>query len=98
MRSWPHAPSRTVKAAGCYFVTASTLDKARLFNTPEKLDLLHDLIIDKAGSHGWSLESWACFSNHYHFVAQSPDADGTLSRLIKAIHGATARELIRWMG
>lgn len=95
MRSWPHSPSRAVKESGCYFVTASTLHRAKLFNTAKKLELLHDLLLDKAEAFGWSLEAWAVFSNHYHFVAQSPTQDGDLSRFIKGVHGASARELNR---
>jgi putative transposase len=42
---------------------------------------------------GWTLEAWAIFSNHYHFVAQAPN-DATdaqsLKALIQALHERTA--------
>ena len=49
----------------------------------------------RAAEYGWELQAWSVFSNHYHFVALSPDAVSTLSRMLGHIHTLTARELNR---
>jgi putative transposase len=42
---------------------------------------------------GWQLEAWAIFSNHYHFVAQTPstlEGPKTLFSMVKGLHQKTA--------
>lgn len=36
--------------------------------------------------HGWDLEAWAVFSNHYHFVAKSPADPASLGDMLKLLH------------
>jgi putative transposase len=41
----------------------------------------------------WRLEAWAVFSNHYHFVAHSPETGQTaetLTQLLRILHVPTA--------
>ena len=74
-KDWPHAPVHRVADNAVYFVTAGTLHKARLFDTPEKCDLLERLLLTDSQAFGWQLEAWAVFANHYHFVARgNPDS------------------------
>ena len=43
---------------------------------------------------GWHLEAWAVFSNHYHFVAQSPSSDKnatSLREMLGLLHEKTAK-------
>jgi REP element-mobilizing transposase RayT len=43
---------------------------------------------------GWHLEAWAVFSNHYHFIAHSPqEEDGaeSLSQMLGLLHEKTAK-------
>ena len=68
-------------------VTAGTLDKEHFFHTPERLDLLQDLLFSVAREFGWMLQAWAVLKNHYHFVANSPGEDATtLPRMISKLH------------
>jgi putative transposase len=42
---------------------------------------------------GWHLEAWAVFSNHYHFVAHSPQSAETaesLGPMLKTLHVKTS--------
>src|SRR5439155_2784208 len=42
----------------------------------------------------WRLEAWAVFSNHYHFVAHSPENENdasSLSRMLGRLHEKTAK-------
>jgi putative transposase len=95
MSSRPHAPSRLVNHPGAYMITGSTLRKQKLFDTPEKLSLLESVLLDTLAEKGWSVQAWAVFANHYHFVGFSPDTGLDLKDLSGTIHGNSARELNR---
>jgi len=43
-----------------------------------------------ASLYDWHFEAWAVFSNHYHFVAHSPEDVGTLRKFISRLHTETA--------
>jgi putative transposase len=46
-------------------------------------------LLTVARDFGWSLEAWAVFSNHYHFVAHSPADQNTsqsLSPMLSSLH------------
>jgi putative transposase len=104
---WPHAPPHWLTNAGYYFVTASSYHREKLFDSPEKLDTITQLLVETAEKFGWSLRAWAVFSNHYHFLAQSPEGGGESLRVwlsefhrssairINQIDGAEGRRI--WM-
>ena len=81
---WPHAPMHQLGSAGMYFVTASTLHQAHHFKGKERLAVLHRGVLKVAANFGWRLEAWAVFSNHYHFVAQSPELEDNAKSLADA--------------
>lgn len=79
---------------GTYFVTASTYHRQRFFDNGGKLDLLTNLLIDTAVVYGWQLRAWAVFSNHYHFMADSPQGSGeTLRSWLTEFHRSAAVQL-----
>jgi putative transposase len=91
---WPHASTHQLGSRGTYFVTASTLHCAHHFKGKERLAVLHRGVLKVATEFGWRLEAWAVFSNHYHFVAQSPEleVDATsLRRMLGLLHEQTAK-------
>jgi putative transposase len=91
--SWPHAPVHRLGEAGVFMVTAGTLHKEHVFRDPSALDNLQNRLLALAAHYGWQLEAWAVFSNHYHFVAQSPATGAaSLRPLLRHLHGDTARE------
>ncbi len=63
---------------GVYMVTAGTYRKHRLFNSPEKLSMLRDMLFKYAEQFEWRLQAWAILNNHYHFIAVSPADASTL--------------------
>jgi putative transposase len=71
--SWPHAPVHRLSQCGTYFVTASTYNKQHLFRGGERLGVLERGLLRVMKDFGWQIEAWAVFSNHYHFVAHSPE-------------------------
>lgn len=92
-RYWPHAPLHRLSEAGTYFVTGATYQKQHFFRGAERLKHLQEVLLSVAAETGWTLEAWAVFSNHYHFVAHSPRKDDSASSLvnfIRHLHGRTA--------
>jgi putative transposase len=79
-------------------VTAGTYRKLHHFRTPERLSLLQEQLLSLARAHGWQLQAWAVFSNHYHFVAMAPADPGSLRILARQLHSITAREVNRLDG
>jgi putative transposase len=70
---WPHAPAHQLAGRGTYFVTASTYGKEHYFAGARRLRVLHRGLLTVAEKFSWKLEAWAVFSNHYHFIAHSPE-------------------------
>jgi putative transposase len=91
---WPHAPVHRLSENGTYFVTVGTYRKEHHFRGAERLGVLCRGLLKVTSDFGWHLEAWAVFSNHYHFVAHSPDSeDGaqSLSRMLGTLHEKTAK-------
>ena len=98
MSDWPHAPVHCLGEAGAYIVTAGTYHKEKLFNTPERLQLLLHMLLPVAKEFGWNLQAWAVLANHYHFVGLSPDDASSLTPMLSKLHTLTAREINRMDG
>jgi putative transposase len=92
--NWPHSPAHRLSLAGAYMVTAATYQKQEFFNTPTLLTQLTNLLLQRAAAHGWFLQAWAVFPNHYHFLAESREPK-TLRRMIGELHSLSAHELNR---
>ena len=93
---WPHAPEHRLAEAGTYFVTGSTYQKVHHFHGRARLEVLHRGLLTVARDFGWRLEAWAVFSNHYHFVAQSPDGAHTAESLC-AMLSRLHEDLAKWV-
>ena len=90
---WPHAPAHQLSEAGAYILTAATSHHRPFFRQRERI--LHDKLLELADEHAWRLEAWAVFSNHYHFVAHSPDQASGLRTFIRRLHAITATTINR---
>ena len=89
--SWPHAPVHRLAESGTYFITAGTYQKLHHFRGKERLEVLHRALLKVCYEYGWQLEAWAVFSNHYHFVAHSPEESASnLKIIIGTLHEKTA--------
>jgi putative transposase len=93
-----HSPLHVFVPNTMYMVTASTLHKQHIFLGNERLLILHDALMEVTEHYEWLLQAWAVFSNHYHFVAKSPDNADTLKTMIQRIHSQTARIINRFDG
>ncbi len=97
-KDWPHAPVHRLAENAIYFVTASTLHRKHLFDTPQKRELLERLLLAFAKEHGWQLEAWAVFANHYHLVARGQDDSKGLGTFLTRLHGVSSHDLNRLDG
>jgi putative transposase len=96
---WPHAPPHWVFEPGIYMVTASTYQRRRILNTVDILDAVTHLLLDTAEKFGWRIRAWAVLSNHYHFLAGSPEGTGhSLREWLKDFHRRAATEVNRLAG
>jgi len=95
VKDWPHAPVHRLGSHGVYMVTAATLYKEHLFQSPDKLTLLESQLLSLSKTYHWQLEAWAVFPNHYHFIARSNADSEDLKQLLKKLHRDTAREVNR---
>jgi putative transposase len=89
---WPHAPTHFLDTSGTYIFTSATYKRAHLFDRPAKLSLLTNFLFSVAEVNSVSLQAWAIFSNHYHFVAQVLDPS-CLSSFVRELHSRSARAL-----
>jgi putative transposase len=87
---WHHSPLHVFKPNMMYMITASTLHSAHLFRDREHLKFLQSLLFSVADKYCWKLQAWAVFSNHYHFIAQSPEDSKSLKRMIQHLHSVSA--------
>ncbi len=91
---WPHAPPHWLFHPGTYFVTASTYQRARLLDSPAKLEAVTHRLIDSAGKFGWTLRAWAVLANHYHLVAESPAGSAaSLRDWLQNLHRTSAQRV-----
>jgi putative transposase len=91
---WPHAPLHQLSQAGTYFLTASTYNKQHYFRGDDRLTVLERGLLRVAQDFGWQIEAWAIFSNHYHFIAHSPEQAtdaSNLSQMLGVLHTKTGR-------
>lgn len=91
MHHWPHAPPHKTLVNGTYMITAATYHKALLFHSEERLQFLHDTLLELAKHYCWELQAWAILSNHYHFIAASPSDPRNLSSFLSNLHVTTAK-------
>ena len=97
-KDWPHAPIHRLSAHGIYFITAGTLHKQHLFDTPAKRDLLERMLLSLSKALGWQLEAWAVLSNHYHFVARGQPDSTPMREFVRELHSRSAIDLNRLDG
>ncbi len=93
---WPHAPPHRLSEAGTYFGTAGTYRRLHHFRSAARLEVFQRGVLTQAARHGWALEAWAVFSNHYHLVAHSPVEAGSaesLGRMLGELH----EKLAKWV-
>ena len=95
---WHHSPVHSFVSGAVYMVTGGTLNKDHFFRSPDWLEFLQNKLLAILKKHGWIMHAWAVFVNHYHFIAEAPKTDASLSALINEFHSTTATEANRLDG
>jgi len=72
-------------------VTAGTYRKEKFFDTPDHLQMLHDLLFKAAQEFDWRLQAWAVLANHYHLIATSQRHPTSLKAFLSKLHAVSAR-------
>jgi putative transposase len=92
-KDWSHAPLNRLSQHGTYVVTASTTPKEHFFRGEDRLTLLENKLLCLAKQFDLTLEAWAVFSNHYHFVVQTSGVENQLGKMIERLHYDTAEQI-----
>ena len=74
------------------------LSQGTLLPQCRRLQVLHRGLLTVTRDYEWQLEAWAVFSNHYHFVAHSPEHENSaesLSAMLGLLHEKTAKWINR---
>ena len=88
--AWPHAPAHRLSETGIFMVTSGTHKKQKFFKDVPDLRMLQSALLEISNKHSWTLEAWAVFPNHYHFVAVAPEDATSLIRFLRELHSRTA--------
>jgi putative transposase len=96
MNDWPHAPAHRLTEQGAYIVTCGTYHKTHHLRTAQRLTLVRSRLFEYAEEFGWRLQAWSVLSNHYHFVASSPEDPKSLRTMLSKLHTKTAIQLNEW--
>lgn len=89
----PHrnTPPHWFVSNAIYIVTGSTLYRQPLLDSAEKRQHFCETLISRTKSLNWSLDAWSVMTNHYHFVARSPENVLTLKTLIQGLHSISTK-------
>lgn len=92
---WHHSPAHLFAPGMIYMVTAGTLYREHFFKGDSRLEFLQNVLLQTLDKHGWIIQAWAVFVNHYHFIARAPEIKAPISALIQELHSVTAIEINR---
>ena len=95
MSVWHHQPIHFFLPGQFYLVTAGTLYRQHYFHGEDRLSFLQEELLNTLEQYGWLSQSWAVFSNHYHFIARAPENAESLKSMLKKLHSSTARTINR---
>jgi putative transposase len=90
-KSRKNRPPHWFVSNAIYIVTGSILNKQPLLDSEGKRQHFCETLSARAKSLGWALDAWSVMTNHYHFVAGSPENALTLEVLIQGLHSITAK-------
>ena len=69
--NWHHGPLHLFMPNTLYMVTASTLNKQRIFDSPAKLQLLQDTLFEVTQAYEWELQAGdTCLTYEKSFYAR----------------------------
>jgi putative transposase len=90
----PHHPFHIYRDDAIYFITASTLNKIRYFNTEQKKDIFQKTLQETVKKFQFSPYGWIVLDNHYHLLLKVR-LGKDLPKFIKQLHSQTSSLLNR---
>ena len=76
-------------------VTCGTYEKKHILDDSKRLNLFMNKFFELSNEFAWTLQAWAILSNHYHFIAISPEEAQTLPSFLSKLHSQTAKAINR---
>jgi len=90
-KPYPHNPPHWFVSNAIYMVTGSTLYKKPFLDKEEKRANFLEILFERTKVLGWALHAWAVMTDHYHFIAQSPENAYSLKMLTEGVHSINAK-------
>jgi putative transposase len=87
----PHRPPHLYVDDACYFISASTVDKARILSTDKHYELWIRAFKELIAEFNAKPAAWVVLANHYHFLFL-PQRGIDLGKFMKRLSGRTSRE------
>jgi putative transposase len=75
-----------------YFITGSTIDRKKLFNSDAHLEIWKEAFLKSTNELGVNICAWVMLPNHYHILIQFRFGRD-LSIFTKRLHGTTSRRI-----
>ena len=92
VRGYPlHGPPHPIRDAGSYLITAATYEHQHILTTKERRTDFEARLLEQCQAMSAQVFAWIVLPNHYH-VLLGVESLEPLSKSIKRLHGATARE------
>jgi putative transposase len=88
----PHRPPHLFVDDAWYFITASTVNKARILSTDDHFNRWVQTFKELIAEFDAKLAAWVVLANHYHFLFL-PRRGLDLGKFMKRLNGRTSREL-----
>ena len=85
----PHRPLHIYNDDAWYFITASTVHRARILKTPAHCYVWCAELFAAVAALKLKLAAWALLQNHYHLLVELPRGRD-LSSFMKTLHGRTS--------
>ena len=89
-KTYSNNPPHLFRNDSKYFITASTLNRIKHYDSDKAKYFLTDSIFQAFTKFNWIIEDWVVLDNHYHLIAEANNNPETLSNIIKEIHKFTA--------
>jgi putative transposase len=84
---------RTRLAGGCYFFTVVTLNRAPIFNSEDRVEVLRQAIRKVMANHPFEIDAMVILPEHLHCIWRLPEGDADFSSRWREIKKAASRQL-----
>ncbi|MBN2002050.1 MAG: transposase [Anaerolineae bacterium] len=87
----PHQPPHPIQEDAYYLLTAACYEHQHHIHTPERRQMLLDLLFEHFTRHGMEIHAWVVMTNHYHLLVHVTEFE-ILGEIFRRIHGRTSHD------